>query len=238
MCEYFALAPQLVGEIIATVGWPMMVTGQSLVLYSRLGVVLGPNHDRIFKAVKWMIIVDAIVFHVSTTVVMFGTYNAHPAHKFALAYEYIEKIQMTAFTTQEFIVSGIFCWCTLAIFKSEDNIGGQSQKRRRVMVELFGINAVIIILDIALLVVEYQNRHVLEQAVKAVVYSIKLKLEFAVLSKLVTISQRQAQLSGDTFATLNDNDWAKGTTSDRTFSGSTTFTVPKQAIRDDICFVE
>ena len=37
----------------------MMVTGQSLVLYSRLGVVLGPDRERILKAVKWMIIVDA-----------------------------------------------------------------------------------------------------------------------------------------------------------------------------------
>ena len=44
-------------------------------------------------------------------------------------------------------------------------------------------------MDVALLIVEYQDRHAIEQAVKQVVYSVKLKLEFAILSKLVHITQ-------------------------------------------------
>lgn len=42
-------------------------------------------------------------------------------------------------------------------------------------------------MDIALLVVEYQHRHVIEQALKVVVYSVKLKPEFAILNKLIYI---------------------------------------------------
>ena len=38
MIEYFQLTAQVAGLVITTVGWPMLVTGQSLVLYSRLGV--------------------------------------------------------------------------------------------------------------------------------------------------------------------------------------------------------
>ena len=34
MLGYFQLAVQLASKIVATVGWPAMVTGQSLVLYS------------------------------------------------------------------------------------------------------------------------------------------------------------------------------------------------------------
>lgn len=45
-------------------------------------------------------------------------------------------------------------------------------------------------MDIALLVVQYQHRHVLEQALKVVIYSVKLKLEFAILNKLINIAQR------------------------------------------------
>ena len=63
--EYFQLTAQLAGEITSTFWWPMMVTGQSFVLYSRLGVVLGPSHGTILQAVKWLIIVDGIVFHVA-----------------------------------------------------------------------------------------------------------------------------------------------------------------------------
>lgn len=44
-------------------------------------------------------------------------------------------------------------------------------------------------MDITLLVVQYQHRHVLEQALKVVIYSIKLKLEFAILNKLIGITQ-------------------------------------------------
>lgn len=44
-------------------------------------------------------------------------------------------------------------------------------------------------MDIALLVVQYQNRHVIEQSLKALVYAVKLKLEFAILNKLINIVQ-------------------------------------------------
>jgi hypothetical protein len=66
MIEYFKLTAQLAGLIITCVGWPMMVTGQSLVLYSRLHVVLGKGNWKILRAVKWMIIINGIVFHLST----------------------------------------------------------------------------------------------------------------------------------------------------------------------------
>ena len=179
----------------------MLVTGQSLVLYSRLGVVLGPGHDSILRAVKWMIIIDGIVLHTTTTVVMFGTYNAHPNTTFKQGYKYVEKIQMTIFTLQELIISGLYVWRTLDILKTSER--GGSQRRRRVMIELFGINVLIIVFDIALLAVEFRDLHVIEQAVKSVVYSIKLKLEFAILSKLVSIAQRpDVATVHDTYATI------------------------------------
>ena len=61
------------------------------------------------------------------------------------------------------------------------------------MWQLFSINVVIIVLDVALLVVEYQDRHVIEQALKEVVYSVKLKFEFAILSKLAGIATQGQQ---------------------------------------------
>ena len=66
---YYELASAAVGLAINNAGWWLMVSGQSFVLYSRLHLVL---HDRkVLKAVLAMIIVDAIIFHVPTTVLNF-----------------------------------------------------------------------------------------------------------------------------------------------------------------------
>ena len=157
-----------------------MVTGQSVVLYSRLHLVL--RNPKVLRAVLWMIVVDAVVFHVSTTVVLFGSSYGDDQNGFNGAWTVIEKVQMTAFCIQEFIISGVYVYETAKVLKIVS--GGHT---RRTMWELFIINVLIIVLDIALLVVEYLNLRVYEQSFKGVVYSIKLKLEFAILGKLVDI---------------------------------------------------
>jgi hypothetical protein len=200
LMHYFRLGNNLAGLIINNYGWCAFVTGQSVVLYSRLGIVLGRGNDRILKFVKWMIIIDAILFHVTTTVLEFvGNYadpqSVRPA--FSRGYTYIEKIQMTGFCIQEFIISGLYVWKTLDILKTQDGAtrsgstsSDQSPKKHvhRVMLQLVIINVVIIALDILLLVVEYYDLHIAEISIKPFVYSVKLKLEFAVLSKLVETS--------------------------------------------------
>jgi len=50
-------------------------TGQSVVLYSRLWLVFGASHYKLLQAVKWMITVDAFVFHCSTVSTYFDFYN-------------------------------------------------------------------------------------------------------------------------------------------------------------------
>jgi len=47
---------------LLSIGWYPMVTGQAIVLWSRLHlVVTGETGDKILKWTKWMIIIDAIV---------------------------------------------------------------------------------------------------------------------------------------------------------------------------------
>lgn len=189
LLSYFLLCKQVVTLVLSTIGWPSMVSGQSLVLYSRLGLLLIPDYTKVLRAVKWMIVVDGIVFHISTTVVLFGAFEYRQNDHFVLAYRYIEKIQMTGFSVQEFILSGLYIWRTLAFLRTNTiAVTRQRSRNRRVMIELLSINIWICIMDVALLVVEYQNRHVIEQALKGVVYSTKLKLEFAILSKLISMA--------------------------------------------------
>ncbi len=53
-----------------TIGWYAMVTGQSLVLYSRLHLVVCDRSK--IKWILYMIIIDVFLFHVPTTVMTFG----------------------------------------------------------------------------------------------------------------------------------------------------------------------
>ena len=60
-----------------TIGWYPMITGQALVLWSRLHLILsGERGDKIIRWTMWMIIIDAIVLHIPTTVLTFGS-NGH-----------------------------------------------------------------------------------------------------------------------------------------------------------------
>lgn len=67
MIEYFMLSSMALGSAIDTVGWALMVTGQSVVLYSRLWMIFGHNHKRLLKMIKWTIIFNGCVFHGLTT---------------------------------------------------------------------------------------------------------------------------------------------------------------------------
>jgi hypothetical protein len=55
------------------------------------------------------------------------------------------------------------------------------------MYELLLINVLIILMDAGLLIVEYLGFYYVQVLVKATVYSIKLKMEFAVLGRLTAI---------------------------------------------------
>ena len=82
-----------------------------------------------------MIIVDGVVLHVTTSVVMFGAYNATPNRTFAAAYKYVETVQMTIFTVQEFILSGLYIWRTADILKTSNS----GRRPKRIMRELFAM---------------------------------------------------------------------------------------------------
>jgi len=107
---------------------------------------------------------------------------------------------MTGFCIQEFIISGIYIWKTLDILKT-----GERKRAHRIMWQLFTINVIIICLDIALLAIEYRDLKIAEMSVKALVYSVKLKLEFAILSKLVEFSTLRNRTLTNTFVEEADH---------------------------------
>ncbi|TLD15149.1 hypothetical protein PspLS_10647 [Pyricularia sp. CBS 133598] len=195
-------------------GWCGMVTGQSLVLWSRLHLVM---HDRRRqRAVLIMIIVDAIICHGGVSVLIFGV-NGHNPKPFVRPYAIFERLQVTVFSVQELIISGLYIYETAMLLRREKNDcrqsgcetissssgaggggeGGRTLGRigyaawRRVLKHLIYISIMIILLDAPLLALQYADLYDLQTSYKALVYSVKLKLEFSILNRVIEVTTEQ-----------------------------------------------
>ncbi|KIX94005.1 uncharacterized protein Z520_10342 [Fonsecaea multimorphosa CBS 102226] len=167
--------------LLLSIGWYPMITGQAVVLYSRLHLLLtGGRRDKILKWTKWMIIVDAICLHIPTTVLTIGSNIDTHTEAFVDGYNVMEKVQMCGFFLQEVILSSIYIIEAIRILRSSVQMN-----TKRLMYQLLAINVLIITLDLGLLGLECASLYILETITKPAFYSIKLKLEFAILGKLV-----------------------------------------------------
>ncbi|KAL8676561.1 MAG: hypothetical protein Q9186_006926 [Xanthomendoza sp. 1 TL-2023] len=192
---------------IITIGWYAMVTGQAVVLYSRLHLVV--REQKVLRGILAMIIIDAILFHIPTTILTYGS-NSSDFPKYLPIFNVVERIQMTAFCIQEFIISGVYVYSTIKLLRPVYH-----GRTRKVMMQLIWINSIIIAMDVVLLGMEYSYYYEIEATMKAMVYSIKLKLEFAVLNQLMTL----ANSSVSSHQKLNIHDDAEKQTQTRERKG-------------------
>lgn len=184
LLKFFSHVNSTLSVSILTIGWWIMVTGQSFVLYSRLHLVL--RDERVLHRVLYMIIANIFFLHVPTTVLTYGSNviknDKEVRSPWVEGYNIMEKIQMTGFTIQEVIISVLYVWETVKMLQL-----GSSRENQRIMRQLVGINVVIVLMDLALLGLEYASVYAIQITLKGVIYSVKLKLEFAVLGKLVDV---------------------------------------------------
>ena len=85
-----------------------------------------------------------------------------------------------SFSVQEAVLSSIYIVETLGVLRTS-----LRSETRAIMRQLVSINVAIILMDIGLLSIEYASLFLLETILKGFVYSLKLKIEFAILSRLV-----------------------------------------------------
>ncbi|KAJ5349533.1 hypothetical protein N7541_007260 [Penicillium brevicompactum] len=187
LLKFFTRADSILCVTILTIGWWTMVTGQSVVLYSRLHLVL--RDERILRMVFRLIIANVFLLHVPTTIL---TYGANIVHTGELAwvrgYNVMEKIQLTGFTIQESILSTLYVIETVKLLRLGADVSVRPDTRS-IMYQLIGINCAIVGMDLLLLSLEYADFYAVQITLKGFVYSLKLKLEFAVLGRLVDLIQ-------------------------------------------------
>ncbi|KEF62008.1 uncharacterized protein A1O9_03580 [Exophiala aquamarina CBS 119918] len=86
------------------------------------------------------------------------------------------------FTLQELIISGLYVWKTIGLLRviSKENT-------RSMIWQLLAINILIIAMDTALVILQYKHLQLYKEVIKGFFYSVKLKLELSILSKLVDL---------------------------------------------------
>ncbi|RAH57921.1 integral membrane protein [Aspergillus piperis CBS 112811] len=179
------------------IGWCGMITGHSLVLWSRLHLVL--QDPTILRYLLRLIILDDILLQIPITVLLYGTVSTH-WRLFNDGYNIMERIQLVGFCLQEGLLSGLYVWeaAKLLRLRPED-------RHRRILAQLIGINILVLILDIAVVGIQYAGYYALQVMFKPVAYSIKLKLEYAILGRLVNVVKKvntQESLSTQCFDML------------------------------------
>ncbi|KAM0207264.1 hypothetical protein ACHAQI_007751 [Fusarium lateritium] len=185
LIKYYASSA--VGYVAATFisfGWVAMVSGQSLVLWSRLHLVLR-NRFRL-KAVLYMICTNGILMHGTVMPMIYGSFSSDTS-RWRQPYSIMEKIQVTVFFIQEIIISSFYIIETVKLMRMERTMGNK-RGSRRLMNHLIYVNILIILLDVTILGLEYADQYQYQTSYKAFVYSTKLKLEFTILNRLVEMT--------------------------------------------------
>ena len=168
------------GIMLYIIGWYFMVPGQSFILYSRLHLVL--QNIKLLRAILWFISIASFVLIVPVTIFTFttvymdvGTVN--------LGFNVMERFQLTWFCVQECLLSSLYIREAVRLLHIDPPY--HNNRRTQIKYELIAANAATIIMDIVLIVVEYLNWYIVQVTLKTAVYSVKLKLEFAVLGRLI-----------------------------------------------------
>ncbi|OQE20162.1 hypothetical protein PENFLA_c017G10875 [Penicillium flavigenum] len=178
--RFFALAPNFPMCVVICIGWYAMVTGQSVVLYSRLHLV---TVDARRRWVLYMIVSNFFTMHVPVTILFLGS-NAGVS-SFLQPFNIYERIQLAVFSAQEIIISGLYIWETMTCLRPVLTMKGRAGNR--VIVNLIFVNTIVVLLDASLLATQYTNNFDVQTTYKTVVYSVKLKMEFTALNSLLNV---------------------------------------------------
>ena len=154
-------------------GWVMMVSGQAVVLWSRLNLL---DLDR-KKYMPWLYVVLcwSIALHVPTAIFQVLSISDH-WRDWLIEFTIMDKIQTVGFCIQEFIISAFWIYRVLPLIK----------KKKTLAAQLVIINSIIILTDAGVVAVNLNPNcsYALGVSLKSMVYSIKVMLEFAVLGNL------------------------------------------------------
>ncbi|RYN71223.1 hypothetical protein AA0117_g9846 [Alternaria alternata] len=164
--------------VVVELAWLTYVVAQSLVLYSRLNLVL--RNTQIGRYVLYMIVVDSVIFGLTT--VLLGMIAARPRlHHANVTWD---KVQVSAFFVQETLINILYIYETAKYLKNMELLGNCRQTTRTNLRNLIAVNVLIIILDCSVMGLCFSGYFDLQGFYKVAVYAVKLRTEFMILNQL------------------------------------------------------
>lgn len=162
--------------ILVLTGWCTMITGQSVVLFSRLHLLV---YDRFtIRFVLAMIVADALLCHPPTIALFSLVNNSANPEPYTAAYSIFEKTQLFVFFVQEFIISSVYIVESAKFLRSRTRHhgggggggggGGSSMttastgnfltdSNSMVMYWLIAVNVFVVLLDVSILALEFSG---------------------------------------------------------------------------------
>jgi hypothetical protein len=165
-------------------GGMLMITGQSVVLWSRLHLISSGKRDWWLLC---MIVAACVIVQGGATALFAGSNSPHPG-KWLQVYEKWEVFQVTWFVFQECLISGLYIYRVFILMRSSAVFRDPCAKR--LFYHLIVVNVVVITLDITILALQYAGLYEIQTSWKTLAYAVKLKLEFEVLNQLVEFATR------------------------------------------------
>ena len=144
--------------LICKVGWVSNVTGFSIVLWSRLHLVV--NNPKILKAILIMVLINGLLCHTPIVVFEFGLRTANHAAYYR-PMQIMERIQQTVFTLQECVISGLYIYHTKRFL----NIG-YPMHTRKVIGLLLCVQVLVVALDATLTGFDYSDMFTLKCTIR------------------------------------------------------------------------
>ncbi|KAL4937928.1 hypothetical protein BDV06DRAFT_202067 [Aspergillus oleicola] len=170
------------GGFIWAFSYPALMTAQILVLYSRLYLVL-PHNPRILRAVLIMIIITSVLSVPAQVVIQLSA--AAGANRFLHAEYLTERVVFTMAFAREVII------CLIYMFQAYRNLQpivlAKGRAGQKVLIYLMLVQTWVIILDAGFIAQIFLNLGETVTGYGALLYSLKLKMEFGVLNALITL---------------------------------------------------
>ncbi|OLN92101.1 hypothetical protein CCHL11_01348 [Colletotrichum chlorophyti] len=185
--RYVRRSGNVIPGAFAIVAWCLMVTGQSVVLWSRLHLVV---YNRTWiRLVLAVIVTNACALHVPMLAMWVLCWATPPevAARWLERYGVYERVSIVIFTLQETAITGIFA--RQGFFNLRPLFAFKTRAARLISWYLFVLFILVFVLDVGLVVLEYTNNFLFQTTSKPLVYSIKLKVEFTVLNKLLAFTK-------------------------------------------------
>ncbi|KAI1085202.1 hypothetical protein F5B20DRAFT_133543 [Whalleya microplaca] len=167
----------ILATVLAEIGWVAMVSGFSIVMWSRLHLVIRSS-PRTLRLVLAMIILNAFLFHIPTIIFQFLLSNQATHARFLPFMNITEKVQIVCFSIQEIVISVIYVWGTLNLLKCSLN-----DKAKNTMTFLIIVQVIVILIDVLVIVLDYLGYFTLKAVLHSFNYAFKLQIEFVVLNE-------------------------------------------------------